>query len=328
MHIRTTLPRETEDLIRSYFRAFASLYGIISLNQALRIIQKQNPELGLTEKQFVGFVNQFERKKGEYYMIAGVEDICEGIVSSTPIMEHEIIAEDLYSVDDTFNEYKTLKIEQGDKPFYIPEKAELLRYQDDDYFEETAEIRNLRDFLHKEMNLESKCVESLIPVLQLGAVLGDTDVRSVINVVERHAGELCFSSQERTNEFFQLYFALCNHTRTPNHRGFTPAEMGESVEEECIDFGSSTSRMPITDRINVKKLQQAPECLVRPKRNTPSAAVIDQVKEQVSESVKRECICAVADMLSPAELARRFGVSLEFVVGSLDEAGIEPVEEG
>ena len=47
------LSTEIKELLHSYFSAFANLYGIIPLYRALRIIRKQNPELSLTEEEFL-----------------------------------------------------------------------------------------------------------------------------------------------------------------------------------------------------------------------------------------------------------------------------------
>ena len=50
-----TLLEETAALLCTYFGAFCNLYGTVPLYRALRIIRKQNPELELTEEQFMTF---------------------------------------------------------------------------------------------------------------------------------------------------------------------------------------------------------------------------------------------------------------------------------
>lgn len=64
------LPTETQNLLYTYFDAFSNLYGIIPLYRALRIIQKQNPELGLTEEQFLMFIEQVENEHHFYAIIS------------------------------------------------------------------------------------------------------------------------------------------------------------------------------------------------------------------------------------------------------------------
>ena len=54
------LSKETEELLRAYFDAFSNLYGIMPLYRAFRIIRKQNPELTLTEEEFLSFAGEME----------------------------------------------------------------------------------------------------------------------------------------------------------------------------------------------------------------------------------------------------------------------------
>ncbi len=132
------LSRETEELLRAYFDAFSNLYGITPLYRVFRIIRKQNPELVLTEEEFLSFADEVEQEE-HYYIIAGEEEIYDSIEEPTPPMKREIISEYLYAVDD-FESYTELKADQEGKPFYIPEKEELLKYQDNGYVEETKEV--------------------------------------------------------------------------------------------------------------------------------------------------------------------------------------------
>ena len=96
---KINLPQETETLLRSYFDAFANLYGITPLYRAFRIIQKQNPELALTEEDFLALADAVSQEK-HLYIIAGMEDIYDDATGPTPPMKREIIAEYLYAVDD------------------------------------------------------------------------------------------------------------------------------------------------------------------------------------------------------------------------------------
>ena len=48
---------------------FSNLYGITPLYRALRIIQKQNPELGLTKEEFLSSVNEIEREEHYYIFV-------------------------------------------------------------------------------------------------------------------------------------------------------------------------------------------------------------------------------------------------------------------
>ena len=209
------LTQETKELLHSYFAAFANLYGITPLYWALRIIQKQNPELELTEEEFLSFVEEIEQEE-HFYIIAGAEDIYIYVDDPTPPMKREIIAEYLYAVDD-FDSYDELRAEQEDKPFYIPEKETLLKYQDNGYVEETKESLALGTFLRDKLKL--KRTDDILEDLQFAARTEDNDPQWIIYEVERMAGKGCLGSTEKIKEFFQYYFAMCNNTRLVANRG-------------------------------------------------------------------------------------------------------------
>ena len=249
-----TSSEETKDLLRSYFAAFSNLYGITPLYRALRIIQKQNPELALTEEEFLSFVGEIQQEE-HFYIIAGAEDIYSDIKDPTPPMKREIIAEYLYSVDD-FESYDELRAEQEGKPFYIPEKEALLKYQDDFYFEETQEILAFGAFLRDKLKL--KRADDVLENLQFIAQTEENDPQRIIWEVERMAGKGCLGSIERINEFFQYYFAMSNNTRLASNRGFTPTEMHERMvgSPPSIEFGPNISRAMQMGELDIGELRQ------------------------------------------------------------------------
>ena len=248
------LSQATKELLRSYFAAFANLYGITPLYRALRIIQKQNPELELTEEDFLSFVTEVEEEE-HFYIIAGAEDIYIDVNDPTPPMKREIVAEHLYAVDD-FDSYDELRAEQEGKPFYIPEKEALLKYQDDFYIEETKEALALGTFLRDKLKL--KRADDVLDNLQFVAKMDDNDPQRIIWEVERMAGKGCLGSIEKINEFFQYYFAMCNNTRLVANRGFTPTEMQERMggPPRSIEFGPNISRSLQKGEMDIGELRR------------------------------------------------------------------------
>ena len=252
--IENQLSTETKELLSSYFAAFSNLYGITPLYRALRIIQKQNPELELTEEDFLSFVNETEQEE-HFYIIAGAEDIYSDVDDLTPPLKREIIAEYLYAVDD-FDSYDELRTEQEGKPFYIPEKEALLKYQDDYYVEETKESLALGVFLREKLKL--KRADDVLENLRFTARMENTDPQGIIWEVERMAGKGCLGSIEMINEFFQYYFAMYNSTRLAANRGFTPNELRERLggSPRSIEFGPNISRSLQTGQMDIGELRQ------------------------------------------------------------------------
>lgn len=248
------ISKETEELLRAYFDAFSNLYGIMPLYRALRIIRKQNPELALTEEEFLSFAGEMEQEN-HHYIIVGEEDIYDDIEELTPPMKREIISEYLYAVDD-FESYAELKAAQENKPFYLPEKEELLKYQDDCYVAETKEVLALGAFLRDKLKL--KRADDVLSDLMLTARMEESDPQMVISEVERMAGRGCLGSIDQINEFFQYYFAMYNSTRIPSNRGFTPNEMREKLggPPRTIEFGPNISHSLQKGEMDIGELQR------------------------------------------------------------------------
>ena len=219
--VRSSLPEETQALLYSYFDAFCNLYGITPLYRAYRIIRKQNPELGLTEEEFLAFTKQVEEEE-HFYIIAGEEDIYEDVAEPTPPMKREIIAEYLYAVDD-FDSYEELKEKQGDKQFYIPDKEELLKYADAFYDEDIPEARALEAFLRD--RAKANRAEDVMGDLRMMARMEETNIEYLVNSVRRLGGKRCLSTERQIEEFMNYYIAMYNNTRLDTNRGFTPMEM-------------------------------------------------------------------------------------------------------
>lgn len=207
-------------LLRDYFDAFSNLYGIVPLYRALRIIRKQNPELEMSDEEFLALTESI-REEDHYYIIAGQEDIYED-VPETPPMKREIIAEYLYVVDD-FENYEELRQEQEDKPFYVPEKEELLRYKDDFFVEITREFLSLETFLRDTVKL--KRAKEVAEDLLDAAVMNERDPDFILQEARRVAREKRPLLGKEREEFFRLYTDLHDHTRLRENRGFTNAEM-------------------------------------------------------------------------------------------------------
>ena len=234
MSKKSALPEETRRLLYSYFEAFSNLYGIIPLYKALSIIQKQNPELGLTEAEFLEFADSLENED-HFYAVVGAEDLYEGVTEKTPPLRRELVSEYLYYGDDTLETYEELEELQKGKPFYIPEKEELLRYEDDFYYEKTPQYQKLRDFLKNKMKFSR--ADDILDDLCGDALLSLRTSPYAVEIVQRLAGENCFKTTEQLNEFLRLYTDMYNHTRIHANRGFQPAELAHPSSEEPFPSG-------------------------------------------------------------------------------------------
>ena len=218
-----SLPPETERLLLQYFDAFANLYGITPLSRALHIIQLQNPELELTEAQFLAFLDGFEPEywRKRHYWIAGPEDLFDDVNETTPPLSRELLTEYLYALND--NSYLEMKAYQAGKPYYLPGKAELLKYADDRYYEQPPEYQALHDFLQNQLKLPDP--ESVVSDLQAELNTAPPDCASALRTLSRLSQKKRYLTVPLANEFCRYYLDAANHTRSHCNLGHTPAEL-------------------------------------------------------------------------------------------------------
>lgn len=153
-------------------------------------------------------------------------------------MKRDLVSEYLYVLEeDILGDYCDLKEGQADKPFFIPEKEELLRYAEDGYFEETRESAALRDYLKNVMKM--KRVDEIMEKLIFMIRLGDGDMDSALETLQRFGKKPPFATQKQAMEFVNLYTQLSNHTRMHCNRGFTPSELAiqMGLPPEPVSFG-------------------------------------------------------------------------------------------
>ncbi len=232
------LPAETQNLLYTYFDAFTNLYGIVPLYRALRIIQKQNPELVLTEEQFLAFVGQVENED-HFYAIISEDEVYVDAPETTP-MKRDLVSEYLYALEEgSFDDYCDLKEKQADKPFFVPEKEELLKYAEDGYFEETRESAALRNYLKDTMKM--KRTDEIMEELSFMIRLDGADMDAALATLQNLGKNPPFATKKQATEFVDLYIRMSNHTRMHCNRGFTPSElaMRTGLPPEPVSFGKN-----------------------------------------------------------------------------------------
>ena len=204
-------------LLLRYFDAFANLYGILPLRQALAIFNRQNPPID--ETVFAEFTIIVRHEK-RYYSIFAQEDLYTNIKTTSQPMDYEIIEESLLEDLDVYEE---MKAAQADKPYYVPDKQELLRYADDLYIDKNAKFLALRDFLRDKMKLPPDRADDVAEELQLHATMAEKDMNYIIQDIKRMG--LKFEDIDSVNIFLSQYYEMANNTRMPINRGHTPNEL-------------------------------------------------------------------------------------------------------
>lgn len=251
---KTPLSPQTENLIEQYLHACANLYSLIPLKKVLQIFRKHNPEITITDEQFIAFTEQMNFSK-RVYCIFGQEEIYEDATPSAPL-DREVLTDYLYVVDD-FESYDVLKILQSGKTYYVPSKEELLPYASDDYADKNESYTALYNFLRDELKLQD--AEDAAYGLYMS--LADPVDPPIDPVGELEFASMNFfggfSSVEQGERYVELFADMYNNRRRPMHRGFTPAEMGETTNPPILPFLPEDDETPFF---------QAPK---KPERNEP-----------------------------------------------------------
>lgn len=193
-----------KDQIIKYAIACGNLYGIIEYPKFLEIYNTQN-QTSLTIKELLAILKESSYSKR----------LNDGFVYSN---NRELIHEAM-EYEPNIDDFKT---EVNGKPYFIPEKTELLRYVDEDYYEKTIHQRNLSAMLKKDFfpnNTEAlkQEVDELIGELQ-----NDHNFQEVIKTF---LARFDFKDMKQINEYVQVVMKIANTTRIWENRGHTPDEL-------------------------------------------------------------------------------------------------------
>ena len=219
-----SLKDTTSRLLRKYFNAMANLYGIIPLHKAKEIIFSLSPKL-VTEDEFLAFA-EIARHECEDYSILGGDELYTDVRHTKPL-DREIINVTLIDESDLFMETKR---SQQDKPYYVPDKKQLLEYDDPFYCEDTPEKLKLRAFLKERCNLSDEREAAVFEELLFGVRSAAVQPADVLNHLAKLGVQL--RSRRDVERFTALYSAFHNTTRMPCNRGYTPNEMMQMTPPE------------------------------------------------------------------------------------------------
>ena len=216
-HEALALPPATAELLHRYFDAFAHLYGILPIRKVLEIYNQQNPPID--EQIFAQFI-KIMYHEDHPYAILGPHDLYTDTVQEDAPLDREIIEVSLLEDEERYDE---MKVAQEGKPYYIPLKAELLRYENDRYYEKNASFMALRDFLRDHIKLSIGRADDIAGELQLHASMAETNMQYIMDDMKRMGLE--FQGIEDLRSFMTLYTEMANNTRMAINRGHTPKEL-------------------------------------------------------------------------------------------------------
>lgn len=243
-------------LLKQYFQAFANLYGICSLQKAMQIINRQNPEQKLTADKILGFADNYV---GDWKIVSS-DKVYSNVPVTTP-MHREIVNKVLVYYND-YGGYDDVRSHQANKDYYVPAKAELLKYSQKEYYEETQYTAAMARLLEKELHI-SDWQRKLMEVI-LNLRLDCFDIQDFIDTLEAE-----LPSFDIAQKAIDIYTNLHNNTRLMSNRGYTPAEMSRKYNPQgalptSISFGPGIQSLIQSGEMNADDLMKGFEALKIP----------------------------------------------------------------
>lgn len=211
-------------MVYQYILAASQLYGVIHPNKLIEIYNAQNPDK-LTEQELLKHVGELmERGQG--------------------ITQHDGYIVNSYLVNDLGEtEIANLLDSAKDKPYYVPEREELLRYADETYFEMTSQLSALQDYVLKELCKDQETVDYLIDDVQLACAKGSS-IQDLI--YEFESRKINFKTPLQAQQTIQLLTEIYNNTRMWSNNGHTLVEL-LALNEGNEAIGSKPSLLTLVD---------------------------------------------------------------------------------
>ena len=192
--------------IIEYIISLTHLYGLVHKNKVIEIYNQQNKE-----KVELDCIEAIIKEKRQYLLSNEYITIHNNYFVYISIM-----------VSDNF--LKELELRK-DKPYYTPNKDELLKYIDTNYFEVNKEYEELLGFLKKiywrKTKAENVCREIKYICKSLKSI------ENLPLFIERW--RIPMKNEKQLDEFIRLVTDLANNTRVWENNGFTPNELAKFI---------------------------------------------------------------------------------------------------
>ncbi len=228
--------------LRKYFSAMSQLYGIIPLRKAFEIISEQNPRM-VTKNEFLAFCEIARHEEDMYYIVGDDDLYIDGRLKNK--MDREIVDYFLFDDDDDLASYEKMKSQQKGKPYYIPNKTELLSYANEHHFENSSYAEAIVNYLSDK--IDSRRLINLIIFMTIDYTgLNKCDFDGLFKALEKLGVEL--KNDDEVSRLVNLFTDLNNNSRKQINRGHTPMEMKDLMADKhrsqpmLIDFGPGIQR--------------------------------------------------------------------------------------
>lgn len=189
-------------LVFNYGTAMTNIYGIVPVEQVVKVFNEQN-EVPTTKEELLKAFELVKNVKGTFYELVENSFVHEAVIEEDGI--------------------KILLEKQGKKPYYVPEKEVLLCYADETFFERSKQYEELRYVLETKVTKDAALATQIAAEIQYMYSFGEELAEGLV-AIENHDIEM---EEEVLQVVVDCLVDLYNNTRFWENRGFTPKEMSE-----------------------------------------------------------------------------------------------------
>ena len=220
--------QETKERVRvidSYGLACTNLYSVIDVKKLVEIVNSQT-SLEVNEEEIIQWcIIRDVYGKGSMYFY-----------------ENGYVMNDSYGYESSMDEVDyvaMLKMQEG-KPYYIPDREELLKYADDLYIEENESFKNMLNYMITKLKIEESEAYDYCAEIQL-QIRCSSMPSEIISECERTG--LSFRNKKQAEGFIKHLMEMFNNTRIPENRGYTPNEIFSitSREDKRADYSHESN---------------------------------------------------------------------------------------
>lgn len=198
------------DLLDQYALAATNLYGVISQDDFVALFNRQNKGKTSIDEVFSVLIR----------FIALDAPYC--------FWEDYLVSDDFAGND--FADVPDLIARIGDKPRYIPDKQELLRHADPDYYEQTKATKNLKRYLMEKLEQGSGKADEIVGDVCYGC-MAEAKPQAILRLFDDY--DIKFTARQLT-ELMPLITAVSNSTRLWSNNGHTPNEIFDLFERDKL----------------------------------------------------------------------------------------------
>lgn len=200
------------DQLTHYIIALSNLYGMVPRDKVVEIYNSQNED-------------QINSGQVDRILANPPKDLFDAFVFTK---------EDYFVIETILEEigFDSMLRKKAGKPYYIPEKNELLNYFDQGYFEKSKEYNDLLNYLRENFfeagdEKAQWLAEDIQGMCQFGAGL-----QSIFNLFNDR--KIDFEDRKQMSELVGIITELSNNTRIWENNGHTSMEIFEKYEKHNL----------------------------------------------------------------------------------------------